>query len=148
MRPTKLRHAPSCTARSLNEIGDQWTLLIARDAFYGACRVGRFQRRLGVSKKIWSVGLRKMAADGNLEMRPAAQWLCPPRISPHRNRGWNASNPRFHRSGSPGRDGTTVITRVLVWIRSHNLIDHVRDITRPAFPTPSCGSRCGLRREA
>ena len=39
-------------ARSVDAIGDWWSLLIVRDAFDGSRRFGEFQRSLGVAKNI------------------------------------------------------------------------------------------------
>lgn len=72
MRRTNFGQATCPVARSLDEIGDWWTLLIVRDAFHGARRFSEFQRGLGLAKNILSARLRKMVADGILEMRPAA----------------------------------------------------------------------------
>ena len=72
MRRTNLGCAPCPIARSLDEIGDWWTLLIVRDAVHGARRFGEFQRGLGLAKNVLSVRLRKMVTDGILEMRSAA----------------------------------------------------------------------------
>jgi DNA-binding HxlR family transcriptional regulator len=72
MRRTNLASTLCPVARSLDEIGDWWTLLIVRDAFDGARRFGEFQRGLGLAKNVLSARLRKMVADGILEMRPAA----------------------------------------------------------------------------
>jgi DNA-binding HxlR family transcriptional regulator len=72
VRRTNLGRAPCPIARSLDEIGDWWTLLIVRDAFHGARRFGEFQRGIGLAKNVLSARLRKMVADGILEMRPAA----------------------------------------------------------------------------
>jgi DNA-binding HxlR family transcriptional regulator len=59
-------------ARSLEAIGDWWSLLIVRDAFLGAKRFGDFQKSLGVAKNILAVRLRALAAHGVLKMQPAA----------------------------------------------------------------------------
>jgi len=72
MRRTSLNRALCPIARSLDEIGDWWTLLIVRDAFHGARRFGEFQRGLGLAKNILSVRLQKMVADGIMELRPAS----------------------------------------------------------------------------
>jgi len=69
MRRTNLASAPCPIARSLDEIGDWWTLLIVRDAFNGACRFSEFQRGLGLAKNILSSRLRTMVENGILEMR-------------------------------------------------------------------------------
>ncbi|MFD8378224.1 winged helix-turn-helix transcriptional regulator [Streptomyces sp. NPDC059679] len=59
-------------ARSVDAIGDWWSLLIVRDAFDGSRRFGEFQRSLGVAKNILSARLRTLAAGGVLESVPAA----------------------------------------------------------------------------
>ncbi len=72
MRRTSMGNANCPVARSLDAIGDWWTLLIVRDAFNGARRFGDFQRNLGLAKNILSRRLRKMVADDILELRPAS----------------------------------------------------------------------------
>ncbi|MGW3569392.1 winged helix-turn-helix transcriptional regulator [Streptomyces sp. NPDC000941] len=59
-------------ARSVDAIGDWWSLLIVRDAFDGSRRFGEFQRSLGVAKNILSARLRTLVAGGVLEVVPAA----------------------------------------------------------------------------
>lgn len=59
-------------ARSLDLVGDRWSLLIVRDAFDGARRFGDFQRNLGVARNILSDRLRKLVDAGVLETRPAS----------------------------------------------------------------------------
>jgi len=72
MRRTSLGSALCPIARSLDEIGDWWTMLIVRDAFRGSRRFSEFQKSLGLAKNILSTRLRQMVANGILEMRPAA----------------------------------------------------------------------------
>lgn len=63
----------SCpVARSLDVIGDWWSLLIIRDAFDGARRFGEFQIGLGIAKGVLSTRLRNLTASGVLEMAPAS----------------------------------------------------------------------------
>ncbi|GGV96842.1 transcriptional regulator [Streptomyces gelaticus] len=59
-------------ARSVDAIGDWWSLLIVRDAFDGSRRFGEFQRSLGVAKNILTVRLRSLVAGGVLESVPAS----------------------------------------------------------------------------
>lgn len=59
-------------ARSVDAIGDWWSLLIVRDAFDGSRRFGEFQRSLGVAKNILSARLRSLVAGGVLESVPAS----------------------------------------------------------------------------
>ncbi|MFF1692168.1 winged helix-turn-helix transcriptional regulator [Streptomyces sp. NPDC058257] len=59
-------------ARSVDAIGDWWSLLIVRDAFDGSRRFGEFQRGLGVAKNILTARLRTLVAGGVLESVPAS----------------------------------------------------------------------------
>jgi len=59
-------------ARSLDVIGDWWSLLIVRDALIGARRFSQFQKNLGVAKNILTVRLRTLVAEGILEVKPAS----------------------------------------------------------------------------
>ncbi|MEV0321084.1 winged helix-turn-helix transcriptional regulator [Streptomyces sp. NPDC050658] len=59
-------------ARSVDAIGDWWSLLIVRDAFDGSRRFGEFQRSLGVAKNILTSRLRTLVAGGVLESVPAS----------------------------------------------------------------------------
>jgi DNA-binding HxlR family transcriptional regulator len=63
----------SCpVARTLDVIGDWWSLLILRDALRGARRFSEFERSLGIAKNILTVRLRKLTEGGILEMVPAS----------------------------------------------------------------------------
>jgi DNA-binding HxlR family transcriptional regulator len=57
-------------ARSLDEIGDWWTLLIVRNALAGTRRFSEFQQQLGISKNILTARLEKLVEAGVFEMRP------------------------------------------------------------------------------
>ncbi|MEU3713305.1 winged helix-turn-helix transcriptional regulator [Streptomyces catenulae] len=59
-------------ARSVDAIGDWWSLLIVRDAFDGSRRFGEFQRSLGVAKNILTTRLRALVAGGVLASVPAS----------------------------------------------------------------------------
>jgi DNA-binding HxlR family transcriptional regulator len=72
MRRTNLAAETCPIARSLNEIGDWWTLLIVREAFHGLRRFSEFQKCLGLAKNILVTRLRKMVSDGILERRPTS----------------------------------------------------------------------------
>lgn len=60
------------SARSLDVIGDWWSLLIVRDAFDGLTRFGEFQKSLGIAKNILSERLKTLIARGILKSAPAA----------------------------------------------------------------------------
>ena len=54
-------------AQALDALGDWWTLLIVRDAFFGARRFGDFQRSLGIAKNILSARLAHLVEHGIFE---------------------------------------------------------------------------------
>lgn len=69
----KFLNDESCpVARSVDIVGDRWSLLIVRDAFDGMCRFGDFQRSLGVARNILSDRLRKLVDAGILETQAAS----------------------------------------------------------------------------
>jgi DNA-binding HxlR family transcriptional regulator len=59
-------------ARSLDAIGDWWSLMIVRDAFDGMRRFGEFQKSLGAAKNILAARLRTLIAQGVLQAVPAS----------------------------------------------------------------------------
>jgi len=72
VRRKSLDAAPCPIARSLDVIGDWWSLLIVRDAFLGRRRFGEFQKSLGLSKNILTQRLRALVGDEILELVPAS----------------------------------------------------------------------------
>ena len=54
-------------AQALEQVGDWWTLLIVRDAFFDKTRFSEFQASLGIAKNILSDRLRKLVDNGVLE---------------------------------------------------------------------------------
>src|ERR1700743_163273 len=72
VRRTSLREADCPVARSLDTIGDWWSLLIIRDAFDGMRRFGEYQKSLGVAKGILSARLHSLVGLGVLELVPAS----------------------------------------------------------------------------
>jgi DNA-binding HxlR family transcriptional regulator len=53
-------------ARTLEIVGERWTLLILRDAFYGVRRFGDFADHLGIARAILSERLSRLVAEGVL----------------------------------------------------------------------------------
>ncbi|MGI8412798.1 MAG: winged helix-turn-helix transcriptional regulator [Solirubrobacteraceae bacterium] len=56
-------------ARSLEVVGERWTLLILRDAFYGVRRFSDFATHLEIPRAVLSDRLRGLVDDGLLERR-------------------------------------------------------------------------------
>ncbi|OZI66999.1 winged helix-turn-helix transcriptional regulator [Bordetella genomosp. 11] len=71
MRRKRLTQDPCPIARSLDVIGDWWSLLIVREALSGTCRFSDFQQRLGLARNILSTRLRNLVEAGVLETRPS-----------------------------------------------------------------------------
>ncbi|PTQ70522.1 MULTISPECIES: helix-turn-helix domain-containing protein [unclassified Pseudomonas] len=65
-----VEHCP--VARSVDLIGDRWSLLIVRDAFDGTHRFSDFQRSLGVARNILADRLRQLVQADILTTRPVA----------------------------------------------------------------------------
>lgn len=72
MKRKSLEDAPCPVARTLDVIGDWWSLLIVRDAFDGVRRFSEFQKGLGMAKNILSTRLRTLVVQGILEIAPAS----------------------------------------------------------------------------
>lgn len=51
-------------AKSLDLVGDKWTMLIIRDGFYGVRRFSQFQARLGMAKTVLSDRLSRLVENG------------------------------------------------------------------------------------
>jgi DNA-binding HxlR family transcriptional regulator len=61
---------PRCSvARSLEVLGEKWTLLVVREAFYGATRFSDFQDRLGIARDVLAARLSTLVEFGVLERR-------------------------------------------------------------------------------
>lgn len=57
-------------ARTLELVGERWTLLIVRDALIGVSRFGEFRRRLGITPSVLVTRLDRLVTAGVLERRP------------------------------------------------------------------------------
>ena len=91
------------TARTLDVIGDWWSILILRDAFHGKTRFDQFQTNLGIAPNILSRRLRKLVEAG---------LLTKVRYSPH--------PPRDEYRLTPvGEDFRPVLRALLVWSNTH-----------------------------
>jgi len=72
VKRTSFETAECPIARSLDAIGDWWSLLIIRDAFLGIRRFSEFQKNLGLAKNILTVRLRTLVDQGILTTAPAS----------------------------------------------------------------------------
>jgi DNA-binding HxlR family transcriptional regulator len=60
-------------ADALNLIGEGWTILILREAFFGSRRFEDFQKHLGIARNILTARLQKLVEGGILERTPIKQ---------------------------------------------------------------------------
>ena len=72
VRRTSHRKAGCAVARTLDVVGDGWSLLIVRDAFEGLTRFGEFQKSLGLARNILSARLRDLVQYGILKVVPTS----------------------------------------------------------------------------
>jgi DNA-binding HxlR family transcriptional regulator len=98
MRKVDLSEMPCPIARSLDVIGEWWTLVIVRDALRGATRFEDF-RQAGISDNILSARLRRLVEEGVFERH---------RYQEHPERF------EYHLT-EKGRDLMTVIGAIALW---------------------------------
>ncbi len=72
MKRTSMSDSVCPIARSLDVIGDWWSLLIVRNALMGTRRFSEFQKQLSMAKNILAARLRTLTAHGILELTPAS----------------------------------------------------------------------------
>jgi DNA-binding HxlR family transcriptional regulator len=90
-------------ARTLEVIGERWTLLIIRDAFFGVRRFSELQAHLDIPKAVLSDRLAGLVDQGILERRPDPD---------HAGR-------HLYELTSTGRDLWPVLHAMLVWGERH-----------------------------
>ncbi|MCJ2125142.1 winged helix-turn-helix transcriptional regulator [Methylobacterium sp. J-077] len=71
MKRKSFAQARCPVARSLDSIGDWWTLLLIRDALRGPRRFSDFVESLGLARNVLSARLRRLVEAGIFEQRPA-----------------------------------------------------------------------------
>ncbi|HEV8296716.1 MAG TPA: helix-turn-helix domain-containing protein [Acidimicrobiales bacterium] len=69
MKRTSFEAMTCSVARTLDVVGEWWTLLIIRDAYLGVTRFEEFQRRLGIARNVLTARLDRLVDEGILERR-------------------------------------------------------------------------------
>jgi DNA-binding HxlR family transcriptional regulator len=72
MKRTSFEGDLCAIARSLDVVGDWWSLLIVRDAIGGTTRFSDFHSHLGAAKNILTTRLRALVDEGVLKIVPAS----------------------------------------------------------------------------
>jgi len=99
--PKRITRCP--IARSLERVGDEWSVLILRDALYGLTRFDAFQKSLGIAPNILTRRLATLVETGMLERRQYSEH--PPRYE--------------YFLTDAGRDFRTVLLAMLAWGNRH-----------------------------
>jgi DNA-binding HxlR family transcriptional regulator len=60
-------HLNCSLAQTLSIVGEHWTMLIVRDAFFGLRRFDEFHKDLGIARNILSERLKRLVEEGILE---------------------------------------------------------------------------------
>jgi DNA-binding HxlR family transcriptional regulator len=111
-------HQDCALARALEVVGERWTMLILRDAFYGVRRFNDFQAHLDIPKAVLSDRLSGLVDGGLLERRPDPQ---------HAGR-------HLYELTAAGRDLWPALHALLVWGGRH------RAPNSRVFKHTSCGT--------
>lgn len=69
MQPRKKPRSECPAARTLESVGEWWSILILRDAFQGCTRFDEFQRSLGIAPNILARRLKHLTERGLFERR-------------------------------------------------------------------------------
>ena len=70
MKRTPFADWPCSIARSVDLLGDWWTPLVLREAFYGARRFDDIQRNLRIGRNILTQRLKRLVEEGMMERVP------------------------------------------------------------------------------
>ncbi len=99
MQHRSLADARCPIARSLDVVGEWWSILILRDAFRGVRRFDDFQQSLGIARNMLSRRLKRLVDAGLLETRQ-----------------YSARPPRHdYRLTAKGRDFYPVLMTLMDW---------------------------------
>jgi DNA-binding HxlR family transcriptional regulator len=67
MKRDEIDTANCSVGRTLEIIGDRWTMLVIRESFYRVRRFDQMQRNLGIARNVLADRLQKLVAEGILE---------------------------------------------------------------------------------
>lgn len=73
MQRTSFARQQCPVARSLDCVGEWWSIVILRDAFHGLCRFEEFQESLGISSNMLSRRLKALVKSGLMQRRAYQQ---------------------------------------------------------------------------
>ena len=91
-------------ARTMAVVGERWSILVLREAFYGATRFDEFQRNLGIAPNILSARLRTLVQHGVLEKLPGTRGAARRGVARGGAEPEAAATPAGYRITEKGRD--------------------------------------------
>jgi len=103
MQRKSFGHMPCPIARSLERVGEWWSILILRDALHGFTRFDQFQESLGIAPNTLTRRLNALTDAGLLERRQYSEH--PPRYE--------------YVPTSCGRDFAPILVGLLAWGNKH-----------------------------
>lgn len=104
MDKEKYSTGPCPVGRALLRVGDAWSMMILRDAGYGATRFDQFRASLGIAPNILTRRLASLTQDGLLEKRRYSER--PPREE--------------YVLTDKGRDFLPILAAIGAWGRKHH----------------------------
>jgi DNA-binding HxlR family transcriptional regulator len=103
MQRTSFADMPCPVGRALERVGDWWTILILREAFYGSTRFDEFQSVLQIAPNMLTRRLKQLVDDGLFERRL-----------------YHDKPPRYEYVLTPsGRDFRPVMLALMSWGNKH-----------------------------
>lgn len=117
MSKKRFTHDECPVARSLDQIGDWWTLLIVREVLYGLHQFNEIRASLGISRAVLSERLKELTQTNILERRSDSQ---------------DKRAAQYHLT-EKGRDLWPVIIAMLDWSNKH-VVGETEDIVYPLNP--------------
>ncbi|MGO1053361.1 winged helix-turn-helix transcriptional regulator [Crossiella sp. CA198] len=120
-------------ARTLAVVGEKWSLLVLREAFFGTARFEEFQRRIGCARNLLTQRLATLVEHGILDR------------DSYREPGQRA-RPEYHLTGK-GRELYPVLVALMQWGDRHVadpagpsvLLTH-HDCGEPVHAVLTCGA--------
>ena len=73
MRWSEIGEQACPVAKSLSVLGDRWTMLVLREAFWRVRRFEQFQERTGAPRPVLAERLKMLVDEGVLERRPYSE---------------------------------------------------------------------------
>jgi DNA-binding HxlR family transcriptional regulator len=139
MKRTPFSRWPCSVARTVDILGDWWTPLVLREAFYGVRRFDDFQSALGIGRNVLTQRLGRLVEEGILERKQYSEH--PPRSE--------------YRLTEKGRDFWPVLAAMMAWgdrwldggkgapvVLHHSTCDHD---TEAVVVCSHCGEPLGIR---